>query len=96
MSIPAVMTDPWVAAHGLSVKAALRYWSGHHHGRAWRAAVTDARVVPGRPAATPGADAQAVLARVGLADALGRLCEDAVILVEPSPQEDVQPVPARR
>jgi len=81
-SIPSVMTDPWVAAHNLSVTRQ------HDSGEMITTTGPGARlsrtpVVPGRPAATPGADAESVLGQIGLADALGELCETGTVLVEP-------------
>jgi crotonobetainyl-CoA:carnitine CoA-transferase CaiB-like acyl-CoA transferase len=81
-SIPSVMTDPWVAAHGMSVTRP------HDTGQEITTIGPGARlsrtpVVPGRPAATPGADAASVLEQIGLGNALGQLCEAGVVLVEP-------------
>jgi crotonobetainyl-CoA:carnitine CoA-transferase CaiB-like acyl-CoA transferase len=80
-SVPTVMTDPWVAAHGLSVTR--RHDTGDRIttiGPGVRLSRTPA--VPGRPAATPGADARSVLEQVDLAGALAPLCERGVVLVE--------------
>jgi crotonobetainyl-CoA:carnitine CoA-transferase CaiB-like acyl-CoA transferase len=84
-SIPDLMKDSWVVAHGLSVTRR------HDLGQDITTIGPGARlsrtpVVPGRPAATPGADAEAVLDQVGLADTLGQLCEAGTVLVEsPAP-----------
>jgi crotonobetainyl-CoA:carnitine CoA-transferase CaiB-like acyl-CoA transferase len=86
-SIPSVMTDPWVVSHGLSVTRR------HDNGQEITTIGPGARLsrtpaVPGRPAPTPGADAASVLEQAGLPEALGRLCEAGVVLVE-SPRQPV-------
>ncbi|MGE3913439.1 MAG: CoA transferase, partial [Chloroflexota bacterium] len=80
-SVPDVMRDSWVAAHGLAVTRP------HDTGEAITTIGPGVRlsrtpVVPGTPSATPGANAEAVLKRVSMADALGRLCAAGVVLVE--------------
>jgi crotonobetainyl-CoA:carnitine CoA-transferase CaiB-like acyl-CoA transferase len=79
-SVPEVMTDPWVVAHGLSVTRQ------HDTGNQITTVGPGARlsrtpVTPGRPAATPGADARSVLEQAGAADVLTLLCERGTILV---------------
>jgi crotonobetainyl-CoA:carnitine CoA-transferase CaiB-like acyl-CoA transferase len=86
-SIPSVMTDPWIVSHGLSVTR--RHDTGQEITTIGPGArLSRTPVVPGRPAATPGADAASVLEQAGLPEALGRLCEAGVVLVE-SPRQAV-------
>lgn len=78
-SVPEVMTDPWVVAHGLSVTRQ------HDTGDRITTVGPGARlsrtpVTPGRPAATPGADARSVLEQAGAADALDALCKRGTVL----------------
>jgi crotonobetainyl-CoA:carnitine CoA-transferase CaiB-like acyl-CoA transferase len=81
-SLPALMTDAWVVEPGLAVTR--EHDTGEHIttvGPGVRLSRTP--VIPGRPASTPGADAVAVLSRVGLKDELESLQRDGVVLVEP-------------
>jgi crotonobetainyl-CoA:carnitine CoA-transferase CaiB-like acyl-CoA transferase len=81
-SLSRLMTDPWVTAHGLSVTR--QHDTGQQIttiGPGARLSLTP--VTPGRPVATPGADAREVLAQIDLADALPRLCADGTVLIEP-------------
>ena len=83
-SLPDLMQDAWVTGHGLSVTRP------HDTGQEITTIGPGARlsrtpVEPGRPAATPGADAESVLRQAGLAEALGRLCAEGVVLVEAPP-----------
>jgi crotonobetainyl-CoA:carnitine CoA-transferase CaiB-like acyl-CoA transferase len=80
-SLTALMRDRWVAEHGLSVTRP------HDTGEEITTVGPAARlsrtpVEPGRPAPTPGADAASVLRQAGLPDALQRLCDEGVVLVE--------------
>jgi crotonobetainyl-CoA:carnitine CoA-transferase CaiB-like acyl-CoA transferase len=80
-SLADLMQDRWVAEHGLSVTRV------HDTGEEITTVGPGARlsrtpVEPGRPAPTPGADAASVLRQAGLPDALGRLCDEGVVLVE--------------
>src|SRR5262249_12508138 len=71
-SATALMSDPWVMAHGLSLtRADARGDAITTIGPPFRLSRTP--VVPGRLAAAPGADAPAVLAGLGMADRLDEL-----------------------
>lgn len=81
--VPAVqlMRDPWVAAHGLSITRR------HTDGTAVTTIGPPARlsrtpVVPGRPAPPPGADAEEVLASIGMADRLRDLVQQRALALE--------------
>ncbi|MCC7368015.1 MAG: CoA transferase [Chloroflexi bacterium] len=81
-SVPAVMVDPWVVAHGLSVTRP------HDTGEQITTVGPGVRLsrtpaTPGRPAATPGADARAVLQQAGSAEAFPALAERGVVLERP-------------
>jgi crotonobetainyl-CoA:carnitine CoA-transferase CaiB-like acyl-CoA transferase len=76
-----VMRDPWVVAHGLSITRK------HPSGETVTTIGPPARlsrtpVIPGRPVATPGADAPEVLAEIGAADELPRLIESGAVALE--------------
>jgi crotonobetainyl-CoA:carnitine CoA-transferase CaiB-like acyl-CoA transferase len=78
-----LMADPWAVAHGLSVTR--EHDTGQRIttiGPAARLARTPP--VPGRPAASPGADAASVLRDLGLEDQLEALLGKGVIAIEPS------------
>jgi crotonobetainyl-CoA:carnitine CoA-transferase CaiB-like acyl-CoA transferase len=79
-----LMTDPWVVAHGLAVTRE------HDCGQRITTIGPGARLsrtpaVPGRPAASPGADAASVLRDVGLEGDYDRLRRQGVIAVERAP-----------
>jgi crotonobetainyl-CoA:carnitine CoA-transferase CaiB-like acyl-CoA transferase len=79
-----LMTDPWVVAHGLAVTRE------HDCGQRVTTIGPGARLsrtpaVPGRPAASPGADAASVLRDIGLEDDYERLRRQGVIAVERAP-----------
>ena len=79
--VRALMDDPWVQAHGLSVT---REHEGFGPitttGPTPRLSRTPA--VPGRPAPRPGSDAASVLAGVGLEAELDRLVRTGVVVTE--------------
>jgi crotonobetainyl-CoA:carnitine CoA-transferase CaiB-like acyl-CoA transferase len=69
VSLRDLMIDPWVRAHGLSVtQRSEEVGEVTYPGLSVRMTGTPARV--GAPARQPGADGAAVLAEVGLADAV--------------------------
>lgn len=77
-SATALMTDPWVVAHGLSVTRE------HRDGSRITTVGPPARlsatpVSPGRPVSPPGGDAEEVLGAIGMADQLPALVERRVI-----------------
>ncbi len=76
-----VMQDPWVVAHGLSLTRI------HAGGAAITtigppARLTRTPVVPGRPVSPPGADAEQILADIGMADRLRELVARGAIALE--------------
>ncbi|MFN8526008.1 MAG: CoA transferase [Chloroflexota bacterium] len=80
-SLPALMTDTWVAAHGLAVTRE------HDNGQRITTVGPGVRlsrtpVTAGRPAVTPGADARTVLALVDQSDRLDGLITDGTVLIE--------------
>jgi crotonobetainyl-CoA:carnitine CoA-transferase CaiB-like acyl-CoA transferase len=80
-AVPDLMADPWVVAHGLSVTR--EHDTGQHVttiGPGARFSRTPP--VPGRPAASPGADAASVLADLGLQDQLDALLAKGVMTIE--------------
>jgi crotonobetainyl-CoA:carnitine CoA-transferase CaiB-like acyl-CoA transferase len=84
-AVAPLMADPWVSAHGLSVTRA------HDTGERITTVGPSARlartpVAPGRPAASPGADAPSILADLGMADQLSSLLDGGVLTNErPTP-----------
>ena len=80
-SLASLMRDPWVVSHGLSVTR--EHDIGERIttvGPAARLSRTPAS--PGKPVASPGADAERVLASVGLLDRLAELQRTGAVLVE--------------
>ena len=72
VSLPDLMTDPWVREHGLSVsQCSEEVGEVTYPGPSIQMSDTPVRLGP--PARQPGADGPAVLAEVGLADAVERL-----------------------
>jgi crotonobetainyl-CoA:carnitine CoA-transferase CaiB-like acyl-CoA transferase len=76
-----VMRDPWAVAHGLSITRV------HAGGAAITtigppARLTRTPVVPGRPASPPGADAEEVLADIGMAARLHELVARGAVALE--------------
>ncbi len=80
-TVPELMADPWVMAHGLSLR---REHEGlgeiTTNGPAPRLSRTP--VQPGRPAPPPGSDAASILAEVGLEWALEALAGRGVVRLE--------------
>jgi crotonobetainyl-CoA:carnitine CoA-transferase CaiB-like acyl-CoA transferase len=77
----ALMSDPWVVAHGLSLTRA------HQGGDQITTVGPSARlsrtpVTPGRPVSLPGGDAAEVLERLGIADRLGDLVARRALVLE--------------
>jgi crotonobetainyl-CoA:carnitine CoA-transferase CaiB-like acyl-CoA transferase len=84
IAVPDLMKDAWVVAHGLSVTRE------HDTGQRITTIGPSARLshtpaVPGRPAASPGADAASVLAGLGLEGELELLLAKGVIAIERQP-----------
>ena len=72
VSLPDLMTDPWVREHGLSVsQCSEEVGEVTYPGRSVQMSDTPVRLGP--PARQPGADGPAVLAEIGLADAVEKL-----------------------
>lgn len=79
--VNALMTDPWVVDHGLSIT--------RDHGELGPITTTGPTprlsrtpVQPGRPAPKPGSDARSILEEVGLASELEALVERGVVRLE--------------
>jgi len=81
VTLPELMQDPWVVAHGLSL-------TREHDGGVQvttigpGARLSRTPVVPGCPAPTPGVDAPAILRQLGLEDQLERLLAERIVIVE--------------
>ncbi|HXH23007.1 MAG TPA: CoA transferase [Dehalococcoidia bacterium] len=79
--VAALMEDPWVRAHGLSI-------TRDHEGLGPITTtgpgprLSRSPVVPGRPAPRPGADALSVLADIGMADELDSLVARGIVKTE--------------
>jgi crotonobetainyl-CoA:carnitine CoA-transferase CaiB-like acyl-CoA transferase len=72
VSLPELMADPWVREHGLSVsQCSEEVGEVTYPGPSVRMSATPVRLCP--PVRQPGADGPAVLAEVGLAEAVERL-----------------------
>ena len=80
-TVPEIMADPWVIAHGLSL---VREHEGvglmTTNGPGQRLSRTPA--VPGAPASIPGADARSVFAQYGLEDHFENLVAAGVLRIE--------------
>lgn len=80
-TVPEIMADPWVLAHGLSL---VREHEGvglmTTNGPGQRLSRTPA--VPGAPASIPGADARSVFAEYGLEDHFENLVKAGVLRIE--------------
>jgi crotonobetainyl-CoA:carnitine CoA-transferase CaiB-like acyl-CoA transferase len=86
VSVPELMSDPWVIAHGLSVTR--EHDTGEvitTVGPSVRMSVTPVEV--GRVAASPGADGLDILASIGFADEAEQLSDTGAFWREPMPIE---------
>ncbi len=84
VDLPALMQDPWVRAHGLSVtQCSEEVGDVTYPGLSVHMSRTPMRI--GRAARRPGADADTVLGEVGLADAIPKLEQQWVLQTQNLP-----------